>query len=332
MRVLGISAGNGVMLHPFKEHVIGNIEVRSDYTIGKYPHQFHLNFPDAFYTDKLYNTQDPVDIVIGHPKCGQSSMLALSRGKTFKSHKDEPSLNIFIEGIQKYRPRLFLLENLPKLLDSYSMNDFAVLFPDYLLDSWIGSMNALGNSQKNRKRLIITGVRKTRGRFAEKARAALLHKFQMKRPRHTDQLLKDLPFNGYFRPPLDEIIALYGGTSMSYQDIKKLWVSLAPATRIKTPNESFSTAPGVYRDGEDKFPNTIRKSNRCFSPAGLSYTPRQRARIQGVPDEFLILDPFNSEHNEKTLFNKGCVTMGSTPCYEVAEWFHKVLKPLLHGL
>jgi len=75
-------------------------------------------------------------------------MLALSRGKTFKSHKDEPSLNIFIEGIQKYRPRLFLLENLPKLLDSYSMNDFAVLFPDYLLDSWIGSMSALGNSQK----------------------------------------------------------------------------------------------------------------------------------------------------------------------------------------
>jgi len=83
-----------------------------------------------------------------------------------------------------------------------------------------------------------------------------------------------------------------------------------------------------------KINSPILSGNPTDASRQLVYLTLQgkEPRIQGVPDEFLILDPFNSEHNEKTLFNKGCVTMGSTPCYEVAEWFHKVLKPLLHGL
>ncbi len=326
MRVLGISAGNGVNLFPFKKHVIGNIELRSDYTIGGRPYQFKLNFPEAFFSKTLV-AEENIDIIIGNPKCGSSSMLALSRGKQFTSHRGEPSLDLFIKGIQQYNPKAFMMENLPRLLDTYSEEDFQALFPNYILTFWVGSMSVLGNSQVNRKRLIITGVRGKNSRLSYRASKWLDTKYRVKVPVHTRELLELTPSNGDFRPPLDEVIALYGGTRMSYNQIQALWDSLKPATRIKTPRESFNTAPGVYRDDADKPPNTIRKSNRCFNPEGLSYTPRERARIQGVPDSFLLLDP--REHivtTEKTLFNKGCTTMGSTPSYEVGLWFYAVIQ------
>jgi len=332
MRVLGISAGNGINLFPFKEHVIGNVEVRSDYTTKGYPSQFYLNFPKAYFRDYLAEEPD-IDIIIGNPKCGSSSMLALSRGKKFTSHKGEPSLDLFIKGIQKYQPKVFLMENLPKLLETYSVDDFAVLFPQYILNFWQGPMTYLGNSQVNRKRLIITGVKKTRSRRSKKLDSALLYKYPVNTPGLTGDLLSNIPQNGHFRPPLDETIALYGGTQKTYTEIQQLWRKLKPATRIKTPNETFNTAPGVYKDDANKPPNTIRKSNRCFNPDGLTYTPRERARIQGVPDTFKILSPSaNPDLSPKTLFNKGCTTMGSTPSYEVGQWFFEVLQTVFRNL
>ncbi len=329
MYVLGVSAGNGVMLYPFKKHVRGNIELRNDYTTKGNPDQWSLNFPGTFFSNKLEEIEEPVDLIIGHPKCGNSSTLALSRGKKLKSHKDEPSLELFLASITKYQPKAFLLENLPKLLDSYSMADLSELYPNYLLQAWTGSMFDLGNSQKNRKRLIITGVKKTKSRKAHKVNDALLHKFPVGYPNWAGRLFDDLPDNGDFRPPMGQKIALYGGTSMTYDDIQHLWARLAPDTRIKTPAENFSTAPGVYKDDLYKYPSTIRKSNRCFNPYGLSYTPRERCRLQGIPDSFQILD---SGYPDKTLFNKGCITTGSSPCYEVGLWFYKVLKKIYPGL
>jgi len=332
MTVLGISAGNGVNLFPFKDLVVGNLELRSDYTIRGEADQFYLNFPQAFFQKRLLSKQELFqmpDIIIGNPKCGNSSKLALSRGKKFKSHKDEPSLDLFIEGVNLYQPKVFMMENLPKLLETYDLQDNNNIFPNYSLQTWIGSMAELGNSQQNRQRLIVTGVHKQYFTFKQRIRlvSQLKKKFRIsgRAPKNTSELLIDLPENGSFRPPLSEVIALYGGTKSSYSGIQKLWESLGPTvSRIKTPKESFNTAPGVYRDLNSKLPNTIRKSNRCFNPTGLSYTPRERCRIQGIPDNFLILD--DEDYSDKTLFNKGCTTAGSSPSYEVGLWFYEALK------
>lgn len=328
MKVLGISAGNGVNLFPFKEYVIGNVEVRADYTIRGDSSQFHLNFPKAYFKKALGPYEEP-DIIIGNPKCGSSSVLALSRAKQFKTHKGEPSLDLFIGGIHFYQPKVFLLENLPGLLNTYSQQHLQELFPNYLLNFWVGSMFTLGNSQFNRKRLIITGVRKTRSLRASRLWAALRTPYRVHEPKFTQELLRDLPDNGNFRPDLNTRIAIYGGRQMTYAEIKDMWEALGPVTRIHTPDETFKTAPGVYRDLPTRFPNTIRKSNRCFNPDGLSYTPRERARIQGIPDDFLIL---SSGKEPTTLFNKGCITTGSTPSYEVGLWFYNTIKPFFKDL
>lgn len=325
LRVLGVSAGNGVMLFPFRDQVIGNVELRSDYTIRGNATQWFLNFPNTFFTKDL-PTMDSPDIIIGHPKCGNSSKLALSRGKKLKSHVGEPSLALYFKSIELYEPKAFLMENLPALLDSYSLEDLQFMFPNYALFAFTGSMFNFGNSQKNRVRLVLVGVRRDQG--------ALMNAFFMEKiggitPVREPQLTKDLLMDistlqsGHFRPSLDERIALYGGCQRTYREIKQIWEQQPHIGRLKTPSETFKTAPGVYRDLPTRYPNTIRKSNRCFSPLGLTYTPRQRARIQGIPDSFKIL----SEGSEtKTLFNKGCITTGSTPCYEIGEWFKARIK------
>jgi len=144
--------------------------------------------------------------------------------------------------------------------------------------------------------------------------------------RHTGEIIYETTENGHFRPPLDERIALYGGRQQSYREIMELWESLPEKKRIATPDENFNTAPGVYRDLADDYPATVRKSNRCFGPHGLTYTPRERARIQGIPDTFRIVDPLTHPGiSTKTLFNKGCTAMANTPPLEIATWFRDTL-------
>jgi site-specific DNA-cytosine methylase len=327
MVTLGVSSGNGVMLHPFKDWVIGNIECRSDYTHRGNPLQFHLNFPDVPFYKTLPSISGMFvlpEIIIGHPKCGNSSILSLSRRKSFKSHKSEPSLDLFFESIHLYKPKLFLLENLPKLLETYSEADFRIMFPNFSFVFWQGSLSELGNSQENRIRLLIVGINRKKFNKQEvlRLRKIFKTKFKVTEPKNTKELLKNLPDNGNFRPDLDTRLAFYGGRQETYRSIQDLWQSQGPdAKRFKTPDEKFSTAPGVYKDLDSSKPATIRKSNRCFNPDGLTYTPRERARIQGIPDSFKIMETDRGT----TDFNKGCVTTGSTPPYEVGLWFKQCL-------
>ena len=81
LKILGVACGNGVMVYPFKKYLKANIEPRSDY---KTPEniQWKLNFGDIpiLYKTKLRKFRD-TNVVISHPTCGHSSMLAYSRGK-----------------------------------------------------------------------------------------------------------------------------------------------------------------------------------------------------------------------------------------------------------
>lgn len=329
--ILGLSAGSGILMFPFTDlHILGNIETRSDYYISGIPDQWNLNFSGSLmWNDKhgytAFNKLE-VDIVVSQPKCGNSSMLALSRGKKMTSHKGEPSLDLSMAGIKHLSPKVFLLENLPALLDTYSVRDLQEYFSMYHLVFHNNvSMAKFGNSQKTRKRLIIIGVRKN----LRKARDIRYHASEitpMNDPIHVEELITNPPENGHFRPPINERIAIYGGKQMTYEQIQKMWQSMPGKKRIATPHENFNTAPGVYRDLSKDFPATVRKSNRCFAPSGLPYTPRERARIMGLPDDFYIADPKTHPHlSPKTLFNKGCTATTQGPPYEVGLWFRDVL-------
>ncbi len=330
--VLGVSQGAGIALYPFKHTgiILGNIEVRSEFLMGGEPKQYWLNFPGTFYTKDTahVNKINTTDILISSPKCGYSSMLALSRGKVNRSHKGEPSLELSLFAIRELQPEVFLLENLPKLLNSYSLRDFEKEFRyNYRIIIHSSSVKRWGNSQKNRKRLVIVGIRNDILKRFPKLLDELSAPRKVNKIKRVYQLLLSHTLNGHFRPDIDKQIAIYGGKQMTYREIQKMWLSDPKMKRIKTPEENFSTAPGVFRDLVDDYPATIRSSNRCFSPEGLTYTPRQRARIMGIPDRFKILDPnLEPNINPDTLFNKACIAVTHGPVYEIGEWFKQALR------
>jgi len=329
--ILGLSAGSGILLYPFRDQtILGNIETRSDYYIGGVPVQYGLNFPGSvMWNDKkgYLAVSNRVEVVLAQPKCGNSSVLAYSRGKRMSSHKGESSLDLVMQGINALGPKVFLIENLPALLNTYSERDLKEWFGQYYLVIHNDvSMFNFGNSQKTRKRLIIVGILKNL-KYASKYRRYFQDIYKVATPKHTTELISEVPENGHFRPPLDEQIAIYGGKQMTYAEIQNMWESLPPQTkRLATPKENFNTAPGVYKDLPNDYPATVRKSNRCFNPEGLTYSPRERARIMGLPDSFIIADPLtHPNHSPKTLFNKGCVSTAQGPPYEVGAWFRDVL-------
>ena len=104
MRILGINAGNGVLVYPMRKHLVACYEPRS---VFKTPDdiQWKLNFETPLYSGPfdLYDRAHRenlknIDVVISAPDCGHSSILAYSRAKKLSNPKDNYSFNVFKEG------------------------------------------------------------------------------------------------------------------------------------------------------------------------------------------------------------------------------------------
>ncbi len=156
LRVLGISAGNGVILYPlYKDSnfkILGNAEVRPNYYFRKMPVQWMLNFPESPFYPMLPPVKD-VEVIIGNPKCG-----AYSNFGNFQERKDfskmgmnEPSLANFIDGVNNLNPRIFMMENLVKINEGVNLEE---AFPDYHLLLSINSYKISLSGFKKRVRTI----------------------------------------------------------------------------------------------------------------------------------------------------------------------------------
>lgn len=322
MNILGVTGGNGVMLYPFRKWLIANYEPRKVY---KTPNeiQWYLNFKAPKW-DTLYTFEKEVDVIIGHPDCGNSSMMSLTRIKKFTNPKDNESLQIFLWSIDRFKPKVWLMENLPKLLETISIQDFRKMFPDYVFFHHIGSVMDFGNSQRTRKRLIIIGIRRD-----IKEAKKLINVYQVAQPQKSKYLLLDLPQNGHIHEPINEVITLYAGYKASLQEIKERWISeLKNKTRWPVEGRNFKNAPGVYKNLANGYPATARKQNRQFNHHGEQMSPRELARIQGVPDEFKI---WVDEDRIKTCINKGRLTVTKCPPYEIGLWFNDILNLLVQN-
>jgi len=327
MKVLGVNAGNGVLLYPFLPEVIANIELRSVFhTTGDY--QWQLNFPGIPLIKKLNsdlnNLPDftDVSIIISHPDCGHSSILAYSRAKKFGNPKENKSLTLFFKSVSYYQPELFLMENLTALLDTYGEEDLINALPNYNLVFHHLSVSELGNSQINRKRLILIGIRRDLPKFIPK----IFHNiYPVNQLQFSGALLKGLndlnPHIGHIREDENDIITLYAGYKDVISNIRNEWVTKrASEKRWKTPDKKFTTAPGVYKNLEFEYPATVRPTNRQYNHKGEMMSPRELARIQGIPDDFEL---YYDTNKHKYCINKGRVTVTKTPPYEVGIWFFR---------
>lgn len=338
MKVLGVCGGNGVILHPFKNHLVGNIEMRALFHT-KLQEQWEANFPgipltkdhQSFMQPKLFDDLSNLDVIIGAPDCGHSSMLAYSRAKKLSDAKKNESLILFINSVIYYLPKVFLMENLPKLFLSLSEEDCKIAFKDYDLVFHKLSVSELGNSQKNRIRLLIIGIRKDlKEELKEKLQYQFNNIYKVSKLKTAGELIYGLEKEnwktGNVREDINDIITIYAGTKSSLQDLKLFWDSNPRLSRYVVSDRKFTTAPGVYRNISKNHPATARKANRQFNHLGLQLTPRELARIQGVPDRFKIyIDPNNLGY----WINKGRTTVTKTPPYEIGYWFYKQIKNVI---
>lgn len=328
MRVLGVCAGNGVMIHPLKKYLIANIEPRGIFHTPK-DLQWICNFnavPIGKDLKIIKNLAVPIDVIIGHPDCGHSSILSYSRKKSFGEPKENKSLTLFIDSVNKYKPKVFIMENLPALVNTFGKKSLKRAFKDYNLRFINEPVTKFGNSQQTRVRLLLIGVLKIVPKKLTKCFKVLNYEnYHLKDTKTLLAGLKTEDFSlNHARESLDSVITIYAGKKMSLKEIQNHWLKgPKDETRFRVTDRKFTTAPGVYRNLENRAPFTVRKGNREFNPQGLMMSARERARIQGIPDSFEL---YFEEERAQYWINKGRVTATKTPPYEIGVWILKSLK------
>lgn len=338
-KVLGVCNGQGIGLFPFKGDkrfkILGNLEVRGVYFTPK-NEQWIDNFPGIpLFRDlnrcKNYLEGKKVHIIVSNPACGGQSILRISRKKDFKSieeQKADPTMVNFIESVHHFKPHVFLLENLPKLLEVIPENQWEKeIFPDYNLVFHNHSVSEWGNSQISRNRLVIIGVKKSSLLFELEQ---FLFVKQMRALKTTQDLLFNLPKNGNIIEDLDKIVSMFhpddkNKTKLSLKQVQRLWTNEF-RDEWKWPwvnsKGSRGTLPGVYRNKPNGYPMTARKADRQFKWNGLPMSPRELARIMGIPDKFKI----HIEEDRKNYWiNKGRLIVTQTFPYEIGLWFKECL-------
>lgn len=328
MNVLGVCAGQGALLFPFRKHLIGNIEIRGVFhTPGE--EQWKANFGNIpFYKGFcLQEFDEKVDIIISSPDCGASSVMRLSKVKELGNPKDNRSLNLVTAAILEYKPKIFLIENLPRLLSLLPKDFFEETFKDYKLVFHERSVSDYGNSQVSRKRLIVIGVHKKTGK---KYLNAFNEVFQVKTPKLTRDLLSVSPYGSNYNIPIEKTLAMYDyrklpeKKNLTVEKIQVLWNSAFKNEKkwpIKTAK--MSTLPGVYRLELDKAPLTLRPADRQFRPDGYPLGILDFKAIMGFPKAYKI---FMDEGNYLYWLNKARYTIAKGSVYEISVWFKRCLK------
>ena len=253
--------------------------------------------------------------------------MRLSKVKELGKPKDNRSLNLVIEGINYYKPKIFLIENLPRLLSLLPNKYLQEAFKDYKLIFHERSVSDYGNSQVSRKRLIVIGVHKKTGK---KYLNAFNEVFQVKTPKLTRDLLSVSPYGSNYNIPIEKTLAMYDyrklpeKKNLTVEKIQVLWNSAFKNEKkwpIKTAK--MSTLPGVYRLELDKPPLTLRPADRQFRPDGYPLGINDFKAIMGFPKQFKI---YIDQENYLYWLNKARYTIAKGSVYEVGIWFKKCIK------
>lgn len=330
LKILGVCGGNGVILHPFRRYVIGNIEDRGVFKTDKNM-QWYINFKVPFVDDLqvakfIFNKPD---IIIGAPDCGASSILGFTGNKKRKNPIENASIKMFFQSILDYKPKIWIMENLPALLNSISMRDFKENFPNYRFIFHTMSMAELGNSQKSRKRLIIVALDKS---LPAELFMAFSDVERQTKPMHVKDVLagleNDIPELGNIRESPEKKIKM-GNKKMTFGDIQKGWNTTYKGQTywpLNADKKDSAYIPGVYRLSPDKYPQTCRQDPRQFRPDGLPLSPRELARIQGIPDKFQLYIPLEDDKSVEYYVNKARITVAKGAPYELGLWLRSKIK------
>lgn len=330
LKVLGVCAGQGALLFTFKDQLIANIEPRAVFHT-KNEEQWRLNFGEIPFLRSYELPKCKPDIIVSSPDCGASSVMRLSKKKTLGKPNDNKSINLVIRAIQELKPKVFLIENLPRLLSFITMGEFEQIFPDYKLIYHQASVSEYGNSQISRKRLLIIGVNR---RYGKKYLDSFNNKFKVKELKVTRNLLEAAYTGSNYMIPKDKVLAMYDyrklptKINLMVEEIHTLWMNdFKDEKKWPIKTKKMSTLPGVYRLEANKAPLTLRPADRQFRPDGWPLGIEDFKNIMGFPKRYKIYMPNGAKGAEYLYWlNKARYTLAKGACYEISLWFKKCLK------
>lgn len=336
-------SGIGSMLIGAKQQgydIVGNIEWRPYYWTGTFEH----NFPGAFMaktvkdlTPEQYEACMNPDLLIGHTECGNFSRLNSDQREKGK-FSDIPQ---FVEAIQLFKPKVFAMDNLAPMLGEFTPGWWADMLPGYdIFFQWVGN-GSYGNPQVHRKRLFVIGAERSLGfyfipgekdiKFTDTVRQRLSG-LPEDAPNH--QKLADTDIVAHLR--LHQFVL---GTTKEnnrnitlaeFREFIKNWPAHKCFECYGLGGTNTYTKLGFCKINQDRHANVLHKTSSFFKEEDAQpLTVRERARIQGCPDDFEFI-PLNAKPNSGP-WQKQIVQTGKFMPVEFCTYLTGYVKWFLEG-
>lgn len=326
LTAVGLTCGVGSMLIGAKQAgftVLGNVEWRNYYRLideqGR--NTFIENFPGAFFSRGLADLmEDEVEKITGatiafsHPECGAYSLLNSANKNATAQKKEAGDIPLAIDYFRVLRPRYFVLDDLPQSFGAFPMSEYHRMLPDYdLFPEWISNYH-YGNPQKFRRRMFMIGALKSERYTFESGEREEWDNWTVQ------SRIEDIEGKFGSVPNHDEHTTK--GYSSRFINMRKRgdrpdWGEVQKYfKKNQKPGQNF-----VYHgpNGPKVRPSLIRMKYDYPSPVLTGGNPmmhpniclplsiRERARIQGFPDDFVFYgtrldDEKKFEHNNHNMW------------------------------
>lgn len=308
LTAVGITCGIGSMLVGARQagfEILGNVEWRKYYSKPDEHGRttFGENFPGAIFRENVDGLEPAeierlmnADLALGHPECGNFSQLGGVNKHRLEKLNDASDIPLFVDLVAKFQPSFIVMDDLPKSFVAFPMKEYVDRLPGYdLFPEWVSNWG-YGNVQKFRNRMFMIGAKKSE-RWA----------FVPSEAPHTGSVrsvLEDLPEprSGSNFPNHDpcEIDGLaQKNLSMRYIGDRPTWRQVSQYAQKHWPpgasmnyfanDGSIKKKPGCKTEWWDG-PASVQDggSYKIHPIRWLPLTLRERARIQGFPDDFVF--------------------------------------------
>lgn len=312
------------------------------------------NFGAPFYSDPadIPNHWKGADLAIGHPPCGSFSALGQSVASLDLSEEEREArkakrssrvglIPLFIELVNKYRPKIFALDNLEKALKRLPKSWWREQLPKYKLTFLVINNWDYGSPQGKRVRLWVIGVRgKKRFQLKEP-------RTRLEGPRTGWEAIEDLPwwpweddpeFGHWHLPAGSKPNASYWGWDHTeyehYEELGKVakgFLSIPVHSHWPYRNRQgrHTHKPARTRISMEAPARTLSGRETLFHPlSGWPLTIRERARLMGWPDDFGL-----GEHElTRSNFVKDTLLTGKAVPSEFPRWLIPQLRKHLRRM